>query len=420
MANIETIARKYQKRFADFSLPIHFEYSKQLRTIIVIPCYKEPNVLATLQSLKSNATPLNPCLVLVLVNASENAPQSTKDFNQNTFFDIENFIAENKNLPNLQFEVFLNNNMPAKDAGVGYARKSLMDTALQIFAQINYNGTIVNTDADCLFTSHYIQSIEKVFSQKNIDLAVMHYEHRIEDAPNATLAKAITEYELHLRYYKQALVWAGYPNVLETIGSCMVCTAMIYALEGGMNKRKAGEDFYFINKLAKKHRATTITSAKVLPSCRTSDRVPFGTGKAMNDYVSQNTEILLSYDFNCFHLLKKTLQAIDVLFTNGLDAFWAKISPLAQDYFQQISLEKHLPKIIKQSTSVESFKKRFFLWFDHLKVLQFIHFCTEKSFSKQAINQEAIKYLETRSVKKYSAKKAFDLLLIYRANEQNA
>src|SRR5213594_3575687 len=91
------------------------------------------------------------------------------------------------------------------------------------------------------------------------------------------VAEAIAAYELHLRYYVRALRYAGFPYAHHTIGSCMAVRADVYKKQGGMNKRQAGEDFYFLQKIIPLGHFTDLTETKVIPSSRPSDRVPFGT-----------------------------------------------------------------------------------------------------------------------------------------------
>ena len=61
--------------------------------------------------------------------------------------------------------------------------------------------------------------------------------------------KAVWLYELHLRYYKQALQFTGFPYYYHTIGSAFAVNAEVYCKQGGMNRQKAGEDFYFLQKI---------------------------------------------------------------------------------------------------------------------------------------------------------------------------
>ncbi len=51
-----------------------------------------------------------------------------------------------------------------------------------------------------------------------------------------------------------------------------------------MNRRTAGEDFYYLQALAQAGRIETVPGTTVRPSARGSWRVPFGTGAAINRY----------------------------------------------------------------------------------------------------------------------------------------
>ncbi|MCA1747279.1 MAG: hypothetical protein LC655_06250, partial [Bacteroidales bacterium] len=89
---------------------------------------------------------------------------------------------------------------------------------------------------------------------------------------------AVTNYELHQRYYLLAVRYTGYPYAYHTVGSCFAVQVEAYCRAGGMSRRKAGEDFYFIQKVAMQGGFTECRSTRVYPSPRPSDRVPFGTG----------------------------------------------------------------------------------------------------------------------------------------------
>jgi hypothetical protein len=65
---------------------------------------------------------------------------------------------------------------------------------------------------------------------------------------DSNVARAITSYELHLRYLVHAMRWAGHPFAYQTVGSSMAVRRKAYLSLGGMNTRQAGEDFYFLQK----------------------------------------------------------------------------------------------------------------------------------------------------------------------------
>ena len=73
--------------------------------------------------------------------------------------------------------------------------------------------------------------------------------------------------------------------------------------QGGMNKRQAGEDFYFLHKIIPLGHFGEINTTRVIPSPRPSDRVPFGTGRAVRDYLA--THKFETYPLEAFRDLKQ-------------------------------------------------------------------------------------------------------------------
>ena len=108
-------------------------------------------------------------------------------------------------------------------------------------------------------------------------------------APGQALGQAgfdgIAAYELHLRYHVRVQKWIGFPYAFQTIGSAMAVRAWAYVKQGGMNRRHAGEDFYFLQKISWLGPISELSTVTVFPSPRLSGRVPFGTGKAVGDYI---------------------------------------------------------------------------------------------------------------------------------------
>jgi len=76
----------------------------------------------------------------------------------------------------------------------------------------------------------------------------------------------------------------------------------------GMNKREAGEDFYFLSKLAKIGKISYIKETCVYPSARPSTRVPFGTGSRVQRFLSGKGQEYLLYDPQIFVILADWLE----------------------------------------------------------------------------------------------------------------
>ena len=187
-----------------------------------------------------------------------------------------------------------------------------MDVALRVFDySISSKKIIVSLDADCLVEENYISEIEKNFNSQNDSAAIVDFEHTL---PEDEIRKpGILSYEIFLRHYVAGLLFAKSPFAFHTIGSTVVCDHEAYIKIGGMNTKKAAEDFYFLQKLAKHYTIQRITSTKVKPSARESWRVPFGTGRSMIDYSSNKKDILV-YDPEVYIILKEWL----ILFNSDL------------------------------------------------------------------------------------------------------
>ncbi|MEZ4848575.1 MAG: hypothetical protein R3B93_08135 [Bacteroidia bacterium] len=72
-----------------------------------------------------------------------------------------------------------------------------------------------------------------------------------------------------------------YLHAFHCVGSSMAVRSIAYQKRGGMNRRKAGEDFYFLQKFIAEGTLAELSTTKVIPSPRASEKVPFGTGRAI-------------------------------------------------------------------------------------------------------------------------------------------
>ena len=125
-----------------------------------------------------------------------------------------------------------------------------MDEALRRFDYVNRpEGIILCLDADFTCDFDYLVEIEKWFSDPERVACSIYFEHPLESPDNQRVTEAIILYELHLRYYVQSLRFASFPYAFHTIGSSMAVRSDVYRKQGGMNKRQAGEDFYFLHKV---------------------------------------------------------------------------------------------------------------------------------------------------------------------------
>ena len=376
------------------------EVSPTLSLIVMIPCLNEPEIIRTLESVWACEPVDSFCEVLVVVNDSESSPEPVKAINRETFNQLLKWKQAN-DCGNLVLHPFYVPSVQAKFAGAGMARKIGMDEAIRRFNAANKSeGIIVSLDSDCLVSSNYLKRIETVFSEnKSCFAATINFMHRFEEMEDPRQEAGIRMYEDYLHYYKQALDFAGFPNSIYTIGSAFAVRAGAYVKQGGMNRRQAGEDFYFLHKLTKLGHLTEIADAFVYPSGRVSDRVPFGTGAAMTKWMNFTEDLAQTYRFDAFLDLKQMFDKVDGFYNVNSTRYTeilASLTTTVQEYLNDISFEEKLAEINRNSATPESFRKRFFQVFDAFQVLKFLNMVHERHYQRQNL-PEAIRQLQEHS-----------------------
>lgn len=370
---------------------------QSLGMAVMIPCLNEPEIGRTLESLWNCRQPESNCEVMVVVNDSEKSSPDVKQFNAETFGKLLDWKGQNDR-KNLVLHPIYARSVNAKHAGAGMARKIGMDECVRRFNSVGKpDGVIVSTDSDCLFSPNYLQRIESAFRARSCFAATINFKHRIEEMTDGKQKLGIKLYEDYLHYYKRAVDFTGFPDSIYTIGSAFAVRAGAYVKQGGMNRRQAGEDFYFLNKLTRLGKITEITDAFVYPSARVSDRVPFGTGAAMTKWMNDDGDLALTYNFAAFLDLKALFDRVDWLFRRNITSEFMESMPVSvQDYLQALEFSLKLDEINRNSSSLSSFRKRFFQFFDGFIILRFLNLAHQKYYPRQNL-AGAIALLEKHS-----------------------
>jgi glycosyltransferase involved in cell wall biosynthesis len=371
----------YLERFGLFPRLFEEEISKDVFLSVVIPCFNEDDLISCLESLKHCLPTIKSVEVIIIINHSINANADIIQKNEKTFESVCNWLIKNqteklKFLPKILA-------LPEKDAGVGLARKAGMDESVRRFEAGGIkDGVIVCLDADCEVSENYLSEIESYFLfNKTCNAASVYFEHRYDlvDGLNRT---SIIEYEIFLRYYVNGLRFSGHPFAFHTVGSSMAVRNQVYQKQGGMNKRKAGEDFYFLQKIFLLGNFGELNSCAVYPSCRSSDRVPFGTGRAVGDAL--NGKNILFYDDQVFVQLKTFFSLIkEYAFDYDFTYFSYKLPTELCEFLNAMGWEEKLIEIKKNVRDKDQFVKRFFSWFDGFMALKAIHFLSENFFPRK-------------------------------------
>ncbi|MFW5822677.1 MAG: glycosyltransferase family 2 protein, partial [Tangfeifania sp.] len=370
-----------------------------LKIIVVIPCYREPDILQTIKSLNTCNLLEQEVEVIVVINQSEAAPEKTKNFNRQTKKAIEQWIAKNRK-KGISFFAVGPVDLQKKWAGAGLARKKGMDEAVRRFNLLGKpGGIIVSLDADTLVQENYFTEIEKFFKNhpKNPG-ATIAFSHQ-KDGLSEKHLQGILLYEKYMDYYKNALGFCGYPYPMFTVGSAFAVTAEAYVKRGGMNRRKAGEDFYFLQNLAQLGTVGEIRSTKVFPSARLSDRVPFGTGPILQKWMDGKEDLTKTYNFEAFGDLKDFFDVKDQLFLieeQDYKFFLMKLPLSIGNFLVEDNFREEIKDLNQNCSSLKSFQSRFFQKFNAFKILKFLNFCHPLFYKKEDIEEQIIKLNDTK------------------------
>jgi hypothetical protein len=398
--------------------------SGQLRFIVVVPACREPNLVESLDSLNHCDQPRGHVEVIVVLNLAENADLGDYIKSQKSADEIRRWMKEHSR-PGFRFILIEDLKMPARDAGVGLARKTGMDQALYRFNCLNNpRGFILSFDADTLCEASYFTSIETVLDDfPNTRGINIYFEHPVagNDYPE-TIYRGIVLYEMHLRYLNLMTRFSGFPHAWHTVGSCFGVRAESYAREGGMNRKKAGEDFYFLHKIIPLGEFREINTTCVYPSPRESDRVPFGTGAAMRKYVALNESTLLTYSPECFYDLKKFFGCIQGLFLLSDEATALSLNRFddpMKGFLKSIAAIDAIREIRANSGSLPAFVNRFYRWFDAFRIIKFLNYATSR-YPQIPVRNGVLEYLRNNEIP-ISAEdpSAFELLEILRKIERS-
>ncbi|MFC1779745.1 glycosyltransferase [Thermodesulfobacteriota bacterium] len=378
------VQRYLDKRVAKGPWTVTGAENRSFTGAVVIPSLAEADSLfATLQSLEANpAQWRNSFLVLVVVNHGEQAGNEEKQQNLQDLTRLIEYSAEST-LPLAWIDAASPGlEIPAKQAGVGFVRKLGMDFALTCL-EWQKGPLLVCLDADTLVEPNYLQTIVTHFQQSPLGAAVLPFRH--QQAGDALQQAAIERYELFMRSYVYGLRLAGSPYAFNSVGSAIACRAEAYVRCGGMNNRKAGEDFYFLQKLAKTDGVDRMTGTRVFPEPRVSSRVPFGTGRSMGRLLEGDTEGVLFYPVAAFEILSGWLLNVTQNLAADADLLFSraeKISAVLADYLVQIDWHATWPKLQKNHPTEKGRAEAFHSWFDGFRTLRLIHLLCDAGLSR--------------------------------------
>ncbi len=346
-----------------------------MECVVVIPALAESaHLFVTLEALCRSAGQANTrAQVIIVVNNLPAAPLADQADNARTLSALAECTVTERFAP-LRIAwvdaASSNHAMPEKE-GVGWARKLGADHALRLlWALGKAHAPIIHLDADAPPAPGYLQATRAFYQSTERWGGYAAYAHSIVE-PDSASGKAIIAYEIYMRYHELALRYAGSPYAHPALGSIMSSTAAAYAATNGMNRRCAGEDFYFMQQLVKTGRLECIPDALVFPSGRMSKRTPFGTGRTVTTGM---TSTLFNPD--SYRVLRTWLKVAESAITLSGDGLLKKASdihPALHEYLHSRNFSHAWDRIAGNTPTTEKKRHAFHVWFDGLRTIQLIH-----------------------------------------------
>ncbi len=384
---------RYLERRADLeSWPLECRRTDGVSQVVVIPAYAESEYLdVTLDSLETgDDRRLRQTLVIVVANnppPNEADPTAFAD-NQATL-GLLRCRARSGAIRLGIVDASTHGRALPPGEGAGLARKIGLDHGAAILlANGAPAGCLCCLDADSPVAPPYLQSASEHIRRHGWG-AIVGFEHPLPDAPEE--AKAILDYELYLRYHAIALQRAGSPYGVYAIGSTIACTAEAYAAVSGMNRRRAGEDFYFLQELIKTGVVYPLPDTLVFPSARVSRRTPFGTGRAIEAALA-TSQFQEAYHPEVYRVLAQWLTLATESRKRRPKSVLAEadaIHPALKPFLEGLQFERNMTRLHANAASDTVFRQQFHRWFDGLKTLRLIHALRDAGLANVSAPQAA-------------------------------
>ncbi len=387
-----------------------------LQLVVVIPCYDEPDLIRSLNSLWHCQPTVGAVELLVVINDSEQDELAVRTRNQDTYRTVLEWAVQYQR-PGFKCFPLYRSGLPTKYAGVGLARKIGLDEGCRRLKQARQGeGVLVFFDADSKCDPNYLVALESYFADHpSIQIVGIYFEHPLEgSAFKRAVYEAVIQYELHLRYVVQVQRWAGFPHAVHTIGSSMAVRSKAYQQQGGMNRRQAGEDFYFMHKFTPLGVHGQLTTTRIIPSPRPSHRVPFGTGRAVVNHL-EGSGRQFTYAPSTFKDLRTVLPHVGAWWTT--DPSWTGMPAVIRTFLEKEDFVSRLAEIRRQSTAEPIFINRFFRWFNAFRVIKYAHWAREHYYPDVPVEKAAQWLMKQAGFSKMPST-AKDLLLAYRTWER--
>lgn len=270
------------------------------------------------------------------------------------------------------------NGWQRKKGGVGHARKVIMDWISENAAE---KDVIVSMDADTFYPVGYLSKMRQFFEQHKESWGVaVPYYHKLTG--DEVQDKLILRYEIYMRCFLLNMLRIKNPYAYTAMGSAMSFPVWAYRKAGGLTPVLSGEDFYFLQKLAKYGTIDLYLPTTAFPSSRFSDRVIFGTGPALIRGNRGDWSAYPIYAPRFFDEVEKTFDLFSALFLSHVPT---PMDEFLKKQFRSPNIWNSLRKNYKDK---ENFVKACQGKVDGLRILQYLRL---RQSRENVSDEEALK-----------------------------
>lgn len=376
---------RYLQRHAEPEAGLLDDFPPQrYRQVLCLPAHDENDAfLASLQTAAASAS--GKTLLILVINRPDNRPPCDND--TRLYSCIAGWPASWRHqhlalhhLPAL--DVLLVDRFSSQpiiaSQGVGLARKIAADIACALWQQGNILcPAFFSSDADVIFPADYFSAT----LPDNSSAACLAFRH--QPGEDAAINRATQLYEQSLHAYVNGLKRAGSTYAWHSIGSCLLINFDSYIKVRGFPRRAAAEDFYLLNKLQKIRPVQSLDRPLLLIHARSSQRVPFGTGPAVQKWLQDPaTAGQWFFPDHCFTLLGEWLAFLQQLAMAG--QWLPPGQPELEQLASQSGLRAALPSIFSGHRQPETRQKQLDDWFDAFRTVKLLRQLRQQSMNGHA------------------------------------
>ncbi len=347
---------------------------QKYKAIIALPCCNEFETLPdTLASLEQNTSAAY-AQTLIIVNVNQRASMDRHD----NLATLEWLNSHTTPLQLAWLDHTTGDNAYPEKFGVGLARHQACQSGLPFIDDLS---PVISLDADSPVSPDYLTAIFDYFQRNpNFRAGHVNFEHR--HCGSESEKQAIEVYERHLKRHRELLEKANSPHAWYAIGSTIVCTKEAYVKSGGYHcRRMAGEDFYLLQQLSKTGcKIEMIGDAFVYPSDRRSERVPFGTGKAVGEIIDNGN--WLTYNDDCYRDVGLLLATMTNRLSDTAELILGQVPTGCRDWLIERSFCETWPRLQANSRDDQMLLQRFHEWLDAFQTLKLIHHLSDHHYPR--------------------------------------